>query len=255
MAIPLRKPAEIEKIRAANKIVAQTLNYLKDLVKPGMTLSEINRLGEEYVYSFKGAKPSFKGLYGFPAGVCTSLNKVIIHGVPDKTVIKEGDILGLDIGVELDGFFGDAALTVGVGEITKSDKKLIDCSYDTLMYAVDIIKTGMRFKELSYKVEKFILSRGYVPLRGFCGHGIGKKPHEEPEIPNYLEGTNPKAGPKIKNGMVFCLEPMICQKSSNPKILSDKWSVTSEDGLKGSHYEHCVAIINNRAEILSLSNE
>ena len=254
MAIPLKKPAEIDKLRAANKIVAHTLKYLEGLVKPGMTLLEINKLGEDYIYSHNGAKPAFKGLYGFPAGVCTSLNEVIIHGIPDSTVIKEGDILGLDIGVELDGYFGDAAVTVGVGKISKKDEELIACSYDTLMYAIDIIKTGMRFKELSYKIEEFILSRGYVPLRGFCGHGIGKKPHEEPEIPNYLEGNNPKSGPKIKNGMVFCLEPMICQKSPNAKILSDKWSVVSEDGLKGAHYEHCVAIINNRAEILSVSD-
>jgi len=251
MAISLKKPNEIEKIRAANKIVAQTLNYLQGLIKPGMTLLEINKLGEEYIYDHKGAKPAFKGLYGFPAGVCTSLNTVIIHGIPDNTVIKEGDILGLDIGVELEGYFGDAAVTVGVGEISKNNQDLINCSYDSLMYAISIIKSGMRFKELSSKIEEFIISRGYVPLRGFCGHGIGKKPHEEPEIPNYLEGNNPKAGPKIKNAMVFCLEPMICQTSPNPKILKDKWSVTSEDGLNGSHYEHCVAIVNNKAEILS----
>ncbi len=251
MAIPLRKPNEIEKIRAANKIVAQTLEYLKSIVKPGVTLSHINEIGEKYIEGFSGARPAFKGLYGFPAGVCTSLNEVIIHGIPDNTEIKEGDILGLDIGVELDGYFGDAAITMGVGNISKNDQDLIDCSYDALMYAVDIIKTGMRFKELSDKIEKYILKKGYVPLKSFCGHGIGKKPHEEPEIPNYLESSNPKAGPKIKNGMVFCLEPMICHKSGNAKILDDKWSVVSEDGLRGSHYEHCVAIINNRAEILS----
>lgn len=253
MAISLKKAEEIEKIRAANKIVAQTLEYLRNLIKPGMTTAEINKMGEDYIYSFDNAIPAFKGLYGFPAGVCTSLNEVIIHGIPDNTVIQEGDILGLDIGVKLNGFFGDAAITMGVGEISKEDQKLIDCSYQTLMYAIDTIKTGMRFKELSYKTEEFILSKGFVPLRGFCGHGIGKKPHEEPEIPNYLEGHNPKAGPKIKNGMVFCLEPMICQKEGKPKILADKWSVISEDGLRGSHYEHCVAIVNNRAEILSLS--
>jgi len=251
MAIPLKKPHEIEKLRAANKIVAQTLEYLQSIVKPGMTLSQINKNGEEYINSFKGAKPAFKGLYGFPAGVCTSLNEVIIHGIPDKRVVRDGDILGLDIGVELDKYFGDAAITMGVGEISKKDEELIACSYDTLMYAIDTIKTGMRFKELSSKIEEFILARGYVPLHSFCGHGIGRKPHEEPEIPNYLEGNNPKAGPKIKNGMVFCLEPMICQKSPNAKILSDNWSVVSEDGLRGSHYEHCVAIVNNRAEILS----
>ncbi|NPA73644.1 MAG: type I methionyl aminopeptidase [Epsilonproteobacteria bacterium] len=251
MAIPLKKPHEIEKIRAANKIVAETLEYLKNNLKEGMTLKEINQQGEDFIQSHKGAKPAFKGLYGFPAGVCTSLNEVIIHGIPDDTVIKNGDILGLDIGVELDGYFGDAAITVGIGEISEDDKRLIACSYDALMYAIDIIKTGMRFKELSYLIEQFIHKRGFVPLKSFCGHGIGKKPHEEPEIPNYLEGKNPKAGPKIKNGMVFCLEPMICQKDGRAKILDDKWSVVSEDGLRGSHYEHCVAVIDNKAEILS----
>jgi methionyl aminopeptidase len=119
------------------------------------------------------------------------------------------------------------------------------------MYAIEHITEGMRFKELSLLLEEFILARGYIPLRSFCGHGIGRKPHEEPEIPNYLEGNNPKQGPKIKNGMVFCIEPMICQKSGKAKILDDKWSVVSEDGLFGSHYEHTVAVINGKAVILS----
>ena len=252
MAISLKKPAEIEKMRAANKIVAKTLKYLNSIVKPGMSLFDINKAGEEYIAGFAGAKPAFKGLYGFPAGVCTSLNEVIIHGIPDETIIKNSDILGLDIGVELDRFFGDAAITIGIGDISRQDQALIDCSYDTLMYAIDNIKVGMRFKELSYKIEQFIYSKGFIPLKGFCGHGIGKRPHEEPEIPNYLEGSNQKAGPKIKNGMVFCLEPMICQKSGHAKILKDKWSVVSDDGLRGSHYEHCIAIVNNKAEILSV---
>ena len=251
MAIPLKKDAEIEKMRAANKIVAETLEYLRSIVKEGMSLKQINDLGEEYINKFDGARPAFKGLYGFPAAVCTSLNEVIIHGIPDDTIVKNGDILGLDIGVELDGYFGDAAITMGIGEISQEDKKLIDCSYDTLMYAISIIKSGMRFKELSDKIERYILEKGFVPLKSFCGHGIGKKPHEEPEIPNYLEGKNPKAGPKIKNGMVFCLEPMICQEKGDAKILDDKWSVVSVDGKRGSHYEHCVAIVNNKAEILS----
>ncbi len=251
MSIALKKPIEIEKIREANIIVAKSLEYLSSFTKPGMSLSQINRAGEEYIAGFANAKPAFKGLYGFPAGVCTSLNEVIIHGIPDDTIVQEGDILGLDIGVELNHYFGDAAVTIGIGEISFDDQKLIDCSRETLMYAVDIIKTGMRFKELSYEIEQFIHSKGFVPLKGFCGHGIGKKPHEEPEIPNYLEGSNPKAGPKIKNGMVFCLEPMICQKNGQPKILDDKWSVVSVDGLRGSHYEHCMAIIDGKAEILS----
>ncbi len=251
MAISIKKPKEIEKLRESNRIVARTLNYLKENISAGMSLKEINQMGEEFIKS-QNARAAFKGLYGFPAGVCTSLNEVIIHGIPNDTKVKEGDILGLDIGVEKDGWYGDAAVTIPIGKISKRDEDLIACAKDALYYAIDIIKEGMRFKELSYELEKFIKKRGYVPLRNFCGHGIGRKPHEEPEIPNYLDSPNPKQGPKIKNGMVFCIEPMICQKSPIPKILEDKWSVTSEDGLRGSHYEHTVAIIGKRAEILSI---
>jgi len=138
-----------------------------------------------------------------------------------------------------------------IGKISKEDEDLIACSKDTLYYAISIIKEGMRFKELSQAIEQFIVDRGYQPLIRFCGHGIGKKPHSEPEIPNYLENGNAKSGPKIKNGMVFCLEPMICQKEREPVILDDDWSVVSQDGLRSSHYEHTVAVINGKAEILS----
>jgi methionyl aminopeptidase len=251
MAISIKKPSEIEKLRVSNSYVAATLNYLQSSIQPGMTLSQINQMGEEFIYNLD-ARPAFKGLYGFPSGVCTSLNSVVIHGIPNNSVVKEGDILGLDIGVEKDGWYGDSAITMPIGEISDEDKALIACSKDALYYAIETIKTGMRFKELSFAIENFIHDRGFVPLRGFCGHGIGRKPHEEPEIPNYLDGHNPKQGPKIKNGMVFCLEPMICQKSGIAKILDDKWSVVSEDGLRASHYEHTVAVINDRAQILSV---
>jgi methionyl aminopeptidase len=252
MAIVLRKLQEIEKLRAANKIVGGALELLHANTKVGMSLKELDAMAEEYVLSH-GAKPSFKGLYGFPNAVCISPNKVIIHGIPTDYKLKEGDIVGYDIGTNLDGWFGDGAITVGVGKIAEDDESLIACAKDTLYYAIENIKVGMRFKELSLMMEEFIKGRGFVPLYNFCGHGIGKKPHEEPEIPNYLEGKNPKAGPKIKNGMVFCLEPMICQKDSKPIILDNKWDVVSADGLRGSHYEHTVAIINGKAEILSLA--
>lgn len=251
MSIALRKPQEIEKLRAANKIVAQTLNYLKNNVKAGMTLKEIDKMGEDFIIA-QGARPSFKGLYGFSGSVCTSVNEVVIHGIPTDYTLKDGDILGLDIGTELDGWYGDSAITIGIGNISEEDKKLISCSEDTLNYAISIIESGMRFKELSDAIEKYIRAKGYVPLKSYCGHGIGRKPHEEPEIPNYLdEGVNPKQGPKIKNGMVFCLEPMICQKNGDAVVLDDDWSVIGKDGLKASHHEHTVAIINNKAEILS----
>ena len=250
MAIAIRKPAEIEKLRKANRIVGETLAYLRESVKPGMTLKEIDAMGETFLRE-KGARPSFKGLYGFPAAVCTSLNEVIIHGIPDDTVLQEGDVLGLDIGTEVDGWYGDAAITMPIGKISEEDERLIACAKDTLYHAIDIIRPGLRFKELSLELQTFIEGRGFKPLLNFCGHGIGRKPHEEPEIPNYLEHGSPKSGPKIKNGMVFCLEPMICQKSGTPVIAADKWSVTSEDRMRGSHYEHTVAVIGGKAEILS----
>ncbi|NQY23295.1 MAG: type I methionyl aminopeptidase [Campylobacteraceae bacterium] len=250
MSIILRKPHEIEKLRTASRAVAQTLEYLSSNVKAGMTLKEIDAMGDKFLAD-RGIRPSFKGLYGFPAAVCTSLNEVIIHGIPSDTVVKEGDILGLDIGTEIDGWYGDAAITMPIGKISKEDEALIACSKDALYHAIDIIRDGMRFKELSKAIEDFIVGRGYIPLVRFCGHGIGKQPHTDPEIPNYLESGSAKSGPKIKNGMVFCLEPMICQKENEPVILDNDWDVVSSDGLRGSHYEHTVAVINGRAEILS----
>jgi methionyl aminopeptidase len=249
MAIALRKSDELTKLALAGSIVGKTLKYLQENITVGMSLKEIDIMGEAFIREH-GAEPSFKGLYGFPASVCTSLNEVCIHGIPTNYRVQEGDILGLDLGTKIDGYFGDAAITMGIGEISKEDKALIACSKDALYHAIENIEVGMRFKELSSLLETFIRDRGYVPLRDFCGHGIGTKAHEEPNIPNYLDGK-PNQGPKIKNGMVFCLEPMICQKGDQPIILEDKWSVVSEDGLRSSHYEHTVAIIDGKAVILT----
>jgi len=249
MAIAIRKLDEIAKLKRAGEIVGKTLQYLQNTIKPGMTLKEIDTLGDAFVREH-GAIPSFKGLYGFTGSVCTSLNKVCIHGVPTDTVIKEGDILGLDIGTKLDGYYGDAAVTMAVGKISAEDEALIACSKDALYHAIASIKVGMRFKELTKTLEDFITERGFVPLRDYCGHGIGTKPHDEPNIPNYLEGK-PNQGPKIKNGMVFCLEPMVCQKSGKPVLLEDQWSVISEDQLHTSHYEHQVAVVDGKAVILT----
>lgn len=250
MSINIRNKKEIDFLRKPNHIVAQTLDLLRRSVQEGMTLLELDKIAEDFIKSF-GARAAFKGLYGFPNAVCISVNDVIIHGIPTDYALKNGDIVGFDVGVELDGWYGDAAISVGVGKISSKDSDLIACSRDVLYEAIDSIKVGLRFKELSKIIEESILKRGFVPLRGFCGHGIGRKPHEEPEIPNYLENGVMISGPKIKEGMVFCLEPMICQKDGDPKILDDKWSVTSVDGLNGAHYEHTIAIVDGRAEILT----
>jgi len=251
MAIALRKPDEIAKLRAAGKIVGSTLEYLQNIVTSGMTLKEIDTLGEAFIRE-QGAVPSFKGLYGFTGSVCTSLNEVCIHGVPTDVVVQEGDILGLDIGTKLDNYYGDAAITIPVGKVSDADQALIDCSKGALYHAIENIREGMRFKELTKLLEDYITEAGYVPLRDYCGHGIGTKPHDEPNIPNYLEGK-PNQGPKIKNGMVFCLEPMVCQKSGQPLLLEDQWSVISDDRLRTSHYEHQVAVVDGKAVILTES--
>lgn len=252
MAIALRNKNEINALRAANRLVAQTLDHLESMVAAGVTTAQLADEAEKFIVS-RGGRCSFKGLYNppFPGAICTSSNAVIIHGVPDDQPLKEGDIVGLDIGVELDGWYGDAARTLPVGAISASDAKLIDCAKSTLLESIKQIKAGMRFKELSAALEALITKKGFVPLRGYCGHGIGRSPHEEPSILNYVEGKA-NQGPKIKDGMVFCIEPMICQKSGKFAILDDKWSVVSEDGLNGSHYEHTVAIIGGKAEILSV---
>jgi len=250
LAINIRKKNDIESIAKASRIVASALQETAKNVRVGISLKELDSIAEEHILS-KGAVAAFKGLYGFPNAACLSVNEVIIHGIPSDYKLKDGDVLGIDLGVELNGWYGDGALSVGVGNITKESSALIDCAKDTLYEAIDFIKIGMHFKELSLFLEQNIVKRGFVPLQGFCGHGIGRKPHEEPEIPNFLGSLNPKQGPKIKEGMVFCVEPMICQKYGEPIILEDNWSVISKDGLSGSHYEHTVAIQNGRARILT----
>lgn len=250
MAISIKSPKEIQALRLPNKIVAQTLALAQKSAKEGMSLLELDSLIEDSIRSL-GARPAFKGLYGFPNAACISVNEVIIHGIPTDYKLKSGDIVGVDIGTECNGWYGDGAVTFGIGAISKQDEKLIACSKNALETAISNIKSNMHFKELSKMLEDFILQAGFVPLKGFCGHGIGRAPHEEPEIPNYLESSNPKQGSKIRDGMVFCIEPMICQKNGEPKILNDKWSVVSADGLNGSHYEHTIAVINGRAEILT----
>lgn len=247
--VNIKTKYEIGKIRYASSIVAKALQLVKTNSLVGVSLDYLNNLAKDFIVGC-GARASFEGLYGFPKSICLSVNNVIIHGIPNNYVLKDGDILGVDIGVECGGWYGDAAITFGVGNVSYEDYMLIKASNDILLEAINAIKVGMYFKELSKILQNLIVSKGFLPLLGFCGHGIGNSPHEYPDIPNFVD-NDIMDGPKIQNGMVFCIEPMICQKSGNPIILSDNWSVVSEDGLNGSHSEHTVAIINNKAVILS----
>lgn len=250
MAISIKKANEIDLLRKSSLIVAQALKLAKDSAKVGVSLLELDGMIEDLILS-SGARPAFKGLYGFPNSACISLNDVVIHGIPTDYKLKEGDIIGIDVGVEKDGWYGDAAITIGIGKIASQDQKLIDCAHQSLKEAILEIRDGMHFKELSALLGQLITKRGMIPLRGYCGHGIGRSPHEDPQIPNYLDHGKAKSGEKIKNGMVFCVEPMVCQKSGDPVVLDDGWSVVSKDGLNTSHYEHTIAIVGGKAEILS----
>ena len=250
--VSLKTPSQIEKLRAANALVARTLDELERHIKPGISLLELDKIAEDFILSH-GAKPSFKGLYGFSGAICLSVNEVCIHGIPDEYVLKEGDLLKADVGTLLDGFYGDAARSFGVGEISEVDKKLIKCTKEALDLAVEALKPGMRVKELSALLGEFIAQSGFVPLLGYCGHGIGSTPHEEPQILNYLEqGSRANSGPKFKNGMVFCVEPMICQKDGRPVNLKGDWNTAGADMLHSAHWEHCIALYNGRAQVLSL---
>jgi len=249
LAIPIKKPKEIEEIKKSAKLVAKTLKLLRENTQPGITPLELDKLAEDFIRSYN-ARPAFKGLYDFPNSVCISKNGCVIHGIPDNEPLKEGDVVGFDVGVEINGWYGDAAITVGVGEIDEKYKKMIEVSKNAIYYAVDNIKPGMRYKQISKLLEEYITSHGFVPLKGYSGHGIGRKPHEEPQILNYVEGK-PNQGEKVKNGHVFCLEPMLCQKCGEPILADNGWDVYCSDLEVGVHYEHQIAIVDNKAIILT----
>lgn len=248
--IAIRSESQIQAIAQASRIVAQALSLARSLVSPGVSLLYLDKKVENFILD-QNALPSFKGLYGFPNTCCISVNEVVIHGIPDEYILKPGDLVSIDVGVNLNGWFGDGAITLGAGEISDTDQKLIECSKSSLSKAIDSIQPGMHFKELSAILESSIKACGFVPLHDYCGHGIGRNPHEDPHIFNYVVGGKLKQGPKIKNGMVFCIEPMVCQKDSEPMVLDDGWGVVSKDQLNTAHYEHTVAVIDNRAVILT----
>jgi methionyl aminopeptidase len=249
MAIPIRKWSEIEKTKIPARIVAETLKLLEEEAKVGRTPKELTQLAEEFIIS-KGGRPAFKGLYGFPDGVCISRNGVVIHGIPDEKPFEEGEVVGFDVGVEVDGWYGDAATTIGIGKISPLHQKMIDVAKEALYTAVEKIKPGMRYKQISQIIEEVIRRHGFTPLKGYSGHGIGRRPHEEPQILNYVEGK-PNQGEKVKNGHIFCLEPMICQKNGNPVLGKNGWDVYCSDGKVGVHFEHQIAIWNNKPIILT----
>jgi methionyl aminopeptidase len=245
--IILKSPQEINRMRAPSRIVAHVLESLKGKVRPGVTTIRLNQIAEDEAIRL-GAKPAFKGYSGYPYALCCSLNDQVVHGMPGNRKLLEGDILSIDFGVVYDGYFGDAALTLPVGEISEKAKRLVRVTEESLYEAIDATKEGNRLSDISYAVQSYVESRGYSVVRDFVGHGIGKNLHESPQIPNF---GKPGRGVKLKAGMVFAIEPMINEKGPEVRVLDDGWTAVTSDGGLSAHFEHTVAVTEEGPEILT----
>jgi len=249
--ITLKAPWEIEKMLAANQIVARVLEMLRANLLPGVTTYDLDRQAEEYIRSCS-AEPAFKGYRGYPATVCISINDEIVHGIPSPTRrIESGDLVSMDVGVIYDGYVGDAAISAIAGENGKPSQaqELITCAKEALFKGIEKVKKGRRLGDVSAAIQARVESSGFGVVKQFVGHGIGQNLHEPPEVPNY--GTKGR-GPKLKKGMVIAIEPMVTAGSPDVRVLSDGWTAVTADGSLAAHYEHSVAVTDGKPLILSL---
>jgi methionyl aminopeptidase len=245
--IVCKSASELVRMRTANALVADVLGALEAMVLPGVTTLDLDAVAESLVRE-GGAEPAFKGYRGFPATVCASVNEEVVHGIPSKRPLKAGDIVSLDVGVLLDGFYGDSALTVPVGEISVAAAKLLSVTEQSLERAISAVRAGARVSDLGHAVQNYVEPNGYSVVREFVGHGIGTKLHEEPQIPNYGQ---PGQGPRLAEGMVLAIEPMVNIGSATVKILKDGWTAVTSDGNLSAHFEHTVAVTAEGAEVLT----
>ena len=245
--IILKSLPEIEKMRKSNAIVAAILEELRKKIRPGVKSIELDRLSEDLALK-KGARPAFKGYRGYPYSLCTSVNSEVVHGMPSERELKEGDIVSLDFGILNDGYYGDAAVTVPVGEITPGARKLLKITEEALYRGIAEVKAGNRIGDISAAIQGHVEAAGYSVVRDLVGHGIGKSLHEDPQVPNYGSGGR---GIELKPGMVFAIEPMVNEGTYRVEILRDGWTVVTADGKLSAHFEHSVAITENGPVILS----
>ncbi len=244
----LKTQAEIEKLRRSNQIVAEVLEVLKDRVSPGASTMELERICEEETRK-RRARPAFKGYNGYPYCLCVSVNHEVVHGMPSESkVLKEGDIVSIDFGVCCDGYYGDAAVTVPVGEITPEAQRLIDVARRCLELAIEEARVGNRLYDISHAIQSCAEGAGFSVVRAFVGHGIGRELHEAPQVPNF---GSPGTGMVLKEGMVLAIEPMVNTGDSAVKILEDGWTAVTMDGSLSAHFEHSVAITREGAIVLS----
>jgi methionyl aminopeptidase len=238
---------EIEKMRASGRLVGQVLSHLRTLVEPGISTIEIDQVAEKMIRD-AGALPTFKGYNGFPYSICASVNEQVVHGFPSGYKLKQGDIFSIDCGVTLDGFVGDTATTVPVGEVDEQKLKLIQITEECLDRAIEQCRPGKHLGDIGWAVQQHAEANGYSVVRDYVGHGIGRRMHEDPQIPNY---GKPGLGAKIKVGYVFAVEPMVNKGTHFTKVLSDGWTVVTMDGLPSAHVEHTIAITEEGPEVLT----
>jgi methionyl aminopeptidase len=247
--------AELEKMRRSGLLVYQILKKLGDSVEEGVSTYDLEVAADRMIAD-AGARPAFKGYFVPAAGerykyvLCTSVNSEIVHGIPSpKRVLKKGDIVSIDTGVQLDGYYGDSAITVGVGELSEETKRLLKVTEESLELAIQQARSGNRLFDVCGTVERYVVSNGYSVVREYVGHGIGTQLHEEPQIPNYVDRKN--ENPRLKEGMVLAIEPMVNAGKADAKVLGDKWTAVTKDGSNSAHFEHCVAVTSNGPWVLT----
>jgi methionyl aminopeptidase len=246
--IILKSPRELKIMARAGKITAQAHSVVKDAIRQGISTKELDKLVEAFLLK-AGAKPAFKGYNGFPASICSSINNQVVHGIPsEKVILREGDILSVDIGAIVDGYMGDAAVTYPVGKVSQQAAQLIDVTQQALMAGIGKAVSGNRLSDISAAVQQHAEVHGFSVVRDYVGHGIGQQMHEEPQIPNF---GRPGFGPRLSAGMVFAIEPMVNAGSYHVKTLADGWTVVTKDGELSAHFEHTVALTSEGPWILT----
>lgn len=247
--IPLKTPAEIDAIAEAGAILGQLFVAIVPEVQPGRTTMELDQFAETFIRSHTGAEPAFKGLYGFPATLCISVNQEVVHGIPKRSrILQEGDIVSVDAGVKLHGWFADSARTFPVGTIDPNSARLLEVTRDALQKGIDAAVVGNRLGDIGHVVQKTAENAGFSVVRELVGHGIGRKPHEEPQVPNFGEAGK---GAMLQAGMVLCIEPMVNEGGYAVKTLSDRWTVVTADKRRSAHFEHTVAVLETGPRILT----
>jgi methionyl aminopeptidase len=250
--ITLKSPSEIEKMRRASRIVAEVLGMMREQVAPGVTTTELDDMAEDIIRGHN-AIPSFLGyppgsVHPFPATICASINEELVHGIPGPRVLQEGDIISIDVGAILDGYHGDAAVTLPVGQISPETQELLNVTEGALYAGISAAKAGNRSGDVSAAIQSYVENHGYNVVREYTGHGIGRSMHEDPQVPNYGE---PGRGVSLRPGMTIALEPMVLAGDRHVRVLDDHWTVVSDDGELTAHFEHSIAITNGDAEILT----